>query len=437
MFWRLWRNDRIWHMTCSLEQRHAYLVHHILPIMTRSDSVFGELCLRLRGADNLYRLVGEFELPFAEPTTPRQWFDWGMQSIHRDDKSVPLYCLCNYWSFPSENNQVDSQDVIAFRMLRILQAKIQKYDVPIRVDPRAEDIRRVSEDAAIRWELREQLAKGSGLTCLADGWKNHILGVLTTRPTAWILEYKSRNLEIIRRHIEEYSRQPIGDGEQEFSQLCRRLRSGNGIDGLSAGVATGRPHTYASDPNSWLKSAHIALSMGKAPEAVYCAAAFLAAPVLRKELDGDIELAMKIILESVPRLRHRNAAAERGSSPSIYRGMSWTNPNYACHEVVCPVCRKGSEYGSGKYAVELRAYFSYSDGPDNSLDRRLTELRIKCGGACTVGTGDSSGLYLVQAGACVNWSRQKTLTYLTNMRSPLACKFENGGEFDQTASEHS
>src|SRR5438552_2638934 len=99
-------------------------------------------------------------------------------------------------------------------------------------------------------------------------------------------------------------------------------------------------------------------------------------------------------------------------------GLAWQNDNNVCHEALCPVCGKGGSYGSGDYRVELRVYFS--GGAAKSTNRPIQDMRIKCGGSCTVGTGDTSGLYLISGGKTVNWSVSQTRSYLSQIGSPFA-----------------
>lgn len=132
-------------------------------------------------------------------------------------------------------------------------------------------------------------------------------------------------------------------------------------------------------------------------------------PLLRKVVEA---------LRSQPRhQRHGEAAG----------GVSWQSDNYATHEAICPVCGVGNRFGSGDYTTELRVYFQ--DGDPKSLHRPIDKIRIKCGGKpvsqqdcdsriCTVGTGDSSGLYLLPH-TSQSWNRNVVKLYLQLLDSPL------------------
>lgn len=412
----------------TLLRRQQYLVRNLTAHAANTQSKFGALCWEVRDASHIDSLAHKFELPIAEHLTSRQWLDWGFQSLPRGDTSVSLYCLCNYWSFPSEEGTVDSQDDVAFRLLRFLVAKLEQVEPPIRFSPRAQDIRNLSEDAWLRREIQELLDPRTGLQCVANGWKKQIWQVIKTRPISWIAKYRAQKLDIILRYIDDYTKQSYTDGEREFAALCERLRPGDGVAGLSPSIALATARAYAQDYSLWFASATEAMRHDKPAEALYCAAAYLAAPAVWDDDSSDCAELMELILTAIPRLHGRDSPDTADTAATKYPDITWTNDATACHPVICPVCRRGGKLGSGKYGVELRAYFG--SGTAESLDRRLLELRIKCGGGCTVGTKETSGLYLVERGVCVNWSRQRTAEYLKDMGSPLAARFEPGGQFD-------
>ncbi len=135
---------------------------------------------------------------------------------------------------------------------------------------------------------------------------------------------------------------------------------------------------------------------------------------------GDPQL--RTVLASLKRYRPSNSHHQAG-------GFVWQNNDYVCHEAICPICGTGAPFETADYRTELRVYFT--GNPAHSLNRRIEAMRIKCGGPpvntadegcsiCTVGTGDSSGLYLLSENHQSRWSLDTVIAYLRLIRSPFA-----------------
>lgn len=131
---------------------------------------------------------------------------------------------------------------------------------------------------------------------------------------------------------------------------------------------------------------------------------------------------LRTVLASLKRYKPGNSRHQPG-------GFVWQNNDYVCHEAICPICGTGAPFETGDYRTDLRVYFT--GNPAHSLNRPIEAMRIKCGGPpvnavdggcsiCTVGTGDSSGLYLLSENHQSRWGLETVIAYLRLIRSPFA-----------------
>lgn len=284
-----------------------------------------------------------------------------------------------------------------------------------RCESSSNPIASLNESAKVRRTIRLMFEINGGLRSLSNCWKARILDDILANSDALIGNYICNRLAIIQKYVEPPRSRAFGDRSNDMMAICRelmndvlcRLRERNPFLTLDQ---------FVTDPSCWLRVAHETLKRGQYIEAAYYAAHFLASPSLDGSTNTNSEReAVAIIIDYSNGVRY-------------FKGLHWINPNYVCHETTCPACGKGSRFGSSWYEIELRAYFVGE--PENSINRRLCTMRIKCDDECCVGTDNTSGLYLVRDGKCVNWSRQKTYAFLVQAGSPLAWKFADLGEFD-------
>src|SRR4051794_26235807 len=91
-----------------------------------------------------------------------------------------------------------------------------------------------------------------------------------------------------------------------------------------------------------------------------------------------------------------NLNAVRGRKPSQVRQCCiveywsqalriWQKDDYVTHEAICPACGRGGRFRSRKGYTDLRVRFE--PGEARSLDRKIIEMRIKCGDSQKYKTG--------------------------------------------------
>lgn len=339
---------------------------------------------------------------------------WAIHATKASDASLALYCLANHWLVPaySELDYDIHFDKVGFRLLRFFMVRARGIDLPINFTVNSDDFRQIASTVAVRKEIEELLSAQAGLACLDIQTKKYLLSATRLNAEAWQSAYLSKNLQYVKQYIDRYCNDPHSDGERQFAELARSLRTSANWTGFFAQL-----NSNLADIYDYLRTANGLINRGRYADALYVLAKLYTLPEIAAEERREFTIA-RILVRRCIRMMRRDRFINVGYEEALVKmaGLSWQDDNRVSHEAVCPLCFQGNRFGSGRYDVELRAYFN--GAPARSIDRKLDRLAITCHGACT-------STVLVREGECAEgWTQREVRAYLLGLGSPLADHFE-------------